>query len=82
MLEIQKRDQIIKQLSNDLKKERDECKRKDSALQKYEAFYREVKARSAEKARQRQQQLQKEKQQLQLQQLQQEHSRCFSATKK
>ena len=34
MLEIQKRDQIIKQLSNDLKKERDECKRKDSALQK------------------------------------------------
>ena len=63
MLEIQKRDQIIKQLSNDLKKERDECKRKESALQKYEAFYREVKARSAEKARQRQQQLHKEKQQ-------------------
>ena len=61
MLEIQKRDQIIKQLSNDLKKERDECKRKEGALQKYEAFYREVKARSAEKARQRQQQLQKEK---------------------
>jgi hypothetical protein len=69
MLEIQKRDQIIKQLSNDLKKERDECKRKDSALQKYEAFYREVKARSAEKARQRQQQLHKEKQQQQQQQI-------------
>jgi hypothetical protein len=62
MLEIQKRDQMIKQLSNDLKKEREECKRKDSALQKYEAFYREVKARSAEKARQRQQQLEKEQQ--------------------
>lgn len=62
MLEIQKRDQMIKQLSNDVKKEREECKRKDSALQKYEAFYREVKARSAEKARQRQQQLEKEQQ--------------------
>lgn len=62
MLEIQKRDQMIKQLSADLKKEREECKRKDSALQKYEAFYREVKARSAEKARQRQQQLEKEQQ--------------------
>jgi hypothetical protein len=62
MLEIQKRDQMIKQLSNDLKKEREECKRKDSALQKYEAFYREVKARSAEKARQRQHQLEKEQQ--------------------
>jgi hypothetical protein len=62
MLEIQKRDQMIKQLSNDLKKEREECKRKDGALQKYEAFYREVKARSAEKARQRQQQLEKEQQ--------------------
>jgi hypothetical protein len=61
-LEIQKRDQMIKQLSSDLKKEREECKRKDSALQKYEAFYREVKARSAEKARQRQQQLEKEQQ--------------------
>ncbi len=53
---------MIKQLSSDLKKEREECKRKDSALQKYEAFYREVKARSAEKARQRQQQLEKEQQ--------------------
>ena len=62
MLEIQKRDQTIKQLSADLKKERDEVKRKDSALQKYEAFYREVKARSAEKARQRQQ-LQEQQQQ-------------------
>ena len=41
-LEIQKRDQMIKQLMSDLKKERDECKKKDSSLQKYEAFYREV----------------------------------------
>lgn len=62
IIEVQKRDQMIKQLSNDLKKEREECKRKDSALQKYEAFYREVKARSAEKARHRQQLLEKEQQ--------------------
>mmetsp|Transcript_1824 Transcript_1824/g.3228 ORF Transcript_1824/g.3228 Transcript_1824/m.3228 type:complete len:135 (+) Transcript_1824:1-405(+) len=53
-LEIQKRDRTIKKLASDLKKEREECKKKDGALQKYEAFYREVKARSAEKARQRQ----------------------------
>jgi len=80
--EIQKRDQTIKQLTADLKKERDECKKKDSALQKYEAFYREVKARSAEKARQRQLQeaAQQKKKKLQLQaqqkqklQLQQPH---------
>ena len=69
MLEIQKRDQTIKQLSADLKKERDEVKRKDSALQKYEAFYREVKARSAEKAKARQrQQLQVKQQQKKQQQ--------------
>ena len=68
MLEIQKRDQMIKQLSTDLKKERDEVKKKDSALQKYEAFYREVKARSAEKARQRQLQEQQQQQKQQAQQ--------------
>lgn len=43
---IQKRDRMIKQLSSDLKRERKEVKKKDGALQKYEAFYREVKARS------------------------------------
>ncbi|KAL7548210.1 hypothetical protein ACHAWF_011504, partial [Thalassiosira exigua] len=53
-LEFQKRDRTIQRLSADLRKERDEVKKKDGALQKYEAFYREVKARSAEKARQRQ----------------------------
>jgi len=52
--EIAKRDQMIKQLSNDLRRERGETKRMTSTLQKYETFYREVKARSAEKARQRQ----------------------------
>ena len=66
--ELQKKDRIIKQLSADLRKERDECKKKDGALQKYEAFYREVKARSAEKARQRQLQGQRQKQQRQQQQ--------------
>jgi hypothetical protein len=38
MLEINKCDQMIKQLSNDLKKEREECKRKDSALRKVQGF--------------------------------------------
>ena len=66
IIEVHKRDLMIKQLSNDLKKEREECKRKDSALQKYEAFYREVKARSAEKARLRQQLLEKEQQEKRL----------------
>ena len=48
-------------------------KKKDSSLQKYEAFYREVKARSAEKARQRQQ-AQEQQQKKQQQQLQQKRS--------
>lgn len=70
LLEIQKRDQMIKQLSSDLKREREECKKKDGALQKYEAFYREVKARSAEKARQRQAQQQQAQEQRRQQQQQ------------
>ena len=52
--ELQKRDQMIKSLAADLRKEREDSKKKDTALRKYEGFYREVKARSAEKARQRQ----------------------------
>jgi hypothetical protein len=52
--ELQKRDQMIKTLAADLRKEREEAKKKDIALRKYEGFYKEVKARSAEKARQRQ----------------------------
>ena len=73
--EIKKRDEMIKQLSSDLKKERDEVKRKDGALNKYEAFYREVKARSAEKAKQRAEQERKkaeEKQKLDQQRLEQQ----------
>ncbi len=44
---------MIKKLAADLRKEREESKKKDAALRKYEGFYREVKARSAEKTRQR-----------------------------
>ncbi|KAK1737275.1 hypothetical protein QTG54_012142 [Skeletonema marinoi] len=52
--ELQKRDQMIKKLAADLRKERDESKKKDTALRKYEGFYREVKKRSAEKREQQQ----------------------------
>eukprot|EP00956_Cyclotella_meneghiniana_P015415 scaffold23592_cov88-Cyclotella_meneghiniana.AAC.2 len=51
--ELQKRDQMIKTLAADLRKEREDSRKKDAALRKYEGFYKEVKARSAEKARQR-----------------------------
>ena len=67
MVELQKRDQMIKKLAADLRKELEETKKKDAALRKYEGFYREVKARSAEKARQRQ--LQEEQKKAQQQQL-------------
>ncbi|KAL3791937.1 hypothetical protein ACHAWO_009452 [Cyclotella atomus] len=53
MAELQKRDQMIKTLAADLRKEREDSKKKDAALRKYEGFYKEVKARSAEKAKQR-----------------------------
>lgn len=59
--EIKKRDEIIKKLAADLRKEREETKKKDAALRKYEGFYREVKARSAEKLRQRELQEQQKK---------------------
>jgi len=54
-LESQKKDQMIRQLAAELKKEKEESKKKDAALRKYESFYREVKARSAQKAKQREQ---------------------------
>lgn len=63
--ELQKRDQMIKTLAADLRKEREDSKKKDTALRKYEGFYREVKARSAEKARQRKLEEEKAQQQLQ-----------------
>ena len=52
--QIQRQEQLIRKLTADLKKEKEECKRKDGALRKYESFYREVKARSAQKAAQKQ----------------------------
>lgn len=52
--QIQRQEQLIRKLTADLKKEKDENKKKDAALRKYESFYREVKARSAQKAAQRQ----------------------------
>lgn len=53
--ELQKRDLMIQKLAKDLKQERDESKKKDDALRKFENFYKEIKARSAQKARQREQ---------------------------
>jgi hypothetical protein len=52
--QIQRQEQLIRKLTVDLKKEKDESKKKDAALRKYESFYREVKARSAQKTAQRQ----------------------------
>mmetsp|Transcript_23225 Transcript_23225/g.35220 ORF Transcript_23225/g.35220 Transcript_23225/m.35220 type:complete len:570 (+) Transcript_23225:146-1855(+) len=56
--QIASQSQQIRKLAADLKKEKEESKKKDAALRKYESFYKEVKARSAEKARQRQAQQQ------------------------
>jgi hypothetical protein len=51
--QLQRQEQLIRKLTADLKKEKEESHKKDMALQKYENFYREVKARSAAKQRQR-----------------------------
>jgi hypothetical protein len=51
--QIQRQEQLIRKLTADLKKEKEESKKKDGALRKYETFYREVKARSAQKAAQK-----------------------------
>jgi hypothetical protein len=50
--QIQRQEQLIRKLTADLKKEKDESRKKDAALRKYESFYKEVKARSAQKRRQ------------------------------
>jgi len=52
--QLYRQEQLIRKLTADLKKEKEESKKKDGALRKYESFYREVKARSAQKAAQRQ----------------------------
>jgi hypothetical protein len=61
--EAQKKDALVRKLTADLKKEKEDSKKKDAALRKYESFYREVKARSAQKAMQRQQDQQRLEQQ-------------------
>lgn len=48
-----RQEQLIRKLTADLKKEKEENRKKDAAIRKYESFYREVKARSAQKAAQR-----------------------------
>ena len=58
-LESQKKDQIIRQLAAELKKEKEDSKKKDAALRKYETFYREVKVRSREKAKQKEEEQQR-----------------------
>jgi hypothetical protein len=60
--QMQRQEQLIRKLTADLKKEKDESKKKDAALRKYESFYREVKARSAQKAAQRQMESQQQQQ--------------------
>jgi hypothetical protein len=50
---VQQQEGLIRKLTADLQKEKEESKRKDAALKKYESFYLEVKARSAQKQRQR-----------------------------
>jgi hypothetical protein len=60
--QLQRQEQLIRKLTADLKKEKDESKKKDAALRKYESFYREVKARSAQKAAQRQMENQQQQQ--------------------
>jgi len=52
--EHRRQEQTIRRLTMELKREKDESKKKDAALRKYESFYREVKARSAQKAAERQ----------------------------
>eukprot|EP00536_Pseudo-nitzschia_multiseries_P003344 jgi/Psemu1/64098/estExt_Genemark1.C_510060 len=61
---LKRQDQIIQKMKGELKKEKEESKKKDAVLRKYESFYRDIKARSAQKAalRQTQQQRQNTKQ--------------------
>jgi len=62
--QLKRQEQMIQKLTRELKKEKEESKKKDSVLRKYESFYRDIKARSAQKAalRQTQQQRQNTKQ--------------------
>lgn len=53
--QIQRQEQLIRKLTADLEKEKRENKEKDAVLQKYEVFYKQVKARSAQKKKEQQQ---------------------------
>ena len=55
--EAQEKENLIRRLTMDLKKEKEDSSKKDAALRKYESFYREVKARSAQKAAQKQREI-------------------------
>lgn len=52
--EHRRQEQLVRKLTAELKREKEESKKKDAALRKYESFYREVKARSAQKVAERQ----------------------------
>jgi hypothetical protein len=56
----QRQEQTIRTLTSLLKKEKEDSRKKDAALRKYETFYREVKARSAQKAAVRQRESQQQ----------------------
>jgi hypothetical protein len=56
----QRHEQTIRTLTSLLKKEKEDSRKKDAALRKYETFYREVKARSAQKAAVRQRESQQQ----------------------
>jgi len=50
------RERLIRKMDTELRKLKEDCKKKDTTLKKYENFYKEVKARSAQKALEKQQQ--------------------------
>lgn len=51
--QIARQEQLIRKLTAELKKEKEEAKKKEVIFRRYESFYREVKAMSAQKAAQR-----------------------------
>ena len=52
---------MIKKLAIDLRKERDESKKKDIALRKYENFYKEVKLKALQKQKEQEKMMQLKK---------------------
>lgn len=58
-----KHEQTIRKLNSDLRKEREESKKKDAALRKYENFYKEVKMKALQRQKEQEKQIAREKQQ-------------------